>query len=37
MREGNIVEQGCHNDLLQLRGAYFELVNRQLVNVAGNQ
>ena len=29
MRDGAIVEQGSHTELLERRGAYFELYNSQ--------
>ena len=29
MRDGNIVEQGTHNELLSKKGFYFELYNSQ--------
>jgi ABC-type multidrug transport system fused ATPase/permease subunit len=30
MKEGQVVEQGSHDELMELKGDYFELVNRQL-------
>ena len=32
MRDGNIVEQGNHNDLLERRGFYYELYNSQFAH-----
>ena len=34
MRDGRLVEKGTHADLMGRRGAYFHLVNKQLVEAA---
>lgn len=30
MKEGKVVEKGSHEELMELNGEYFDLVNRQL-------
>ena len=34
LKEGNIVEQGTHDELLKMRGFYFSLYNSQFENCA---
>ena len=33
MNEGNIIEQGTHEELLKLNGKYAELYNSQFENI----
>lgn len=33
LSKGNIIEQGSHDNLIALRGAYHKLVERQLMTV----
>lgn len=32
LKDGVIIEKGVHNELLQLRGLYYELVNQQMLS-----